>query len=370
MSRLNASIKLLYLLGETFFILLSIITSLISGLILSGRYDAFNYDSSQRAALIVLVSSSLALFCSLCCGCCGSIRQIERKGFCAGRRILGLHQIILIALFVLCTRQYIGISRREASLSVVLSNPASYPNYDAFEKELSQYFNDAYFHRVCSTDDDADAANARTDTYWLMNWIYRKCSPLVASDQERDDICAPNRNDLLQCDTDCEDSAAPNNDDRECCPSEVLCLSGVQDACPYEQCRIDVLREVSLWMKRLLLALATVSILSLIMTALTCLLICYNPRDEIETELYKSGVLTQKDIETIQRLKEEKMFTFDTTKAKRQSIDLDDLHRQATSVQRSGAARMGAQLRAKGRKHSKVSPHPSPASGSADIEQG
>jgi len=294
MSRLNASIKLLYLLGETFFILLSVITTLISGLILSGRYDAFNYNPSQRTAIIILVGSSLAFLCSVCCGCCGSIRQVKRKGCCPGRRILGLHQILLLALFVLCARQYVAIRRREASLGIVLSDPVSYPNYDAFEKQLSQYVNDAYFDGVCSTDNDASAS---ADP-WLMNWIDRKCP--LARDQDMYTVCAPNRNDLLQCDTECEDNAE-SDDDRECCPVEVLCLSGVQDVCPYDQCRITILSEVSMWMKRLLLALAVFSILSVIMAALTCLLICYNPRDEIETELYKSGVLTQKDIETIQR---------------------------------------------------------------------
>lgn len=356
MSRLNASIKLLYLLGEAFFILLSIIVTLISSLVLSGRWEAFHYDSARNRALLVLVGASITLLCSICCGCCGSIHQIKRKGFCAGRRILGLHQIILVSLFVLCARHTIGVGRRDASLAVVLADPMSYPQYDLFEKQLSQYFNDAYFDGICSVDIGNDSSEA-----WLMRWIDQNC-PLILGDEG--DICAPNRSDLLPCDTECEDSAATG---QECCPSEVLCRTGVQDACPYQQCRVNVLSEVSTWLQRLLAALRVVAVLSMMMVVLTCLLICYNPRDQIETELYKSGAFSKQDVETIQRLKAEKMFTFDTNNKKNsQSINLDMLHERVIEIKRGRAAQMGANARAKGRKHSKVSPSPSPVSTSDD----
>ena len=42
------------------------------------------------------------------------------------------------------------------------------------------------------------------------------------------------------------------------------------------------------------------------MLVLSCLLICFNPRDDIEIELLKSGVMSEEDIEAIQRLKENK----------------------------------------------------------------
>ena len=40
------------------------------------------------------------------------------------------------------------------------------------------------------------------------------------------------------------------------------------------------------------------------MLVLSCLLICFNPRDEIEEELFKTGVMTTEDVEAIRRLKE------------------------------------------------------------------
>lgn len=42
------------------------------------------------------------------------------------------------------------------------------------------------------------------------------------------------------------------------------------------------------------------------MLVLSCLLICFNPRDDIEIELLKSGVMSEEDIEAIRRLKESK----------------------------------------------------------------
>jgi hypothetical protein len=45
------------------------------------------------------------------------------------------------------------------------------------------------------------------------------------------------------------------------------------------------------------------------MLVLSCLLICFNPRDEIEVELLKTGVMTEDDVEAIRRLKESRSVT-------------------------------------------------------------
>jgi len=39
------------------------------------------------------------------------------------------------------------------------------------------------------------------------------------------------------------------------------------------------------------------------MTVFTCLLICYNPRDDLGEELVKTGVMTEEDIESLRSLK-------------------------------------------------------------------
>lgn len=56
------------------------------------------------------------------------------------------------------------------------------------------------------------------------------------------------------------------------------------------------------------------------MLVLSCLLICFNSRDEIEIELLKSGVMSEDDIEAIRRLKES-----NHVQINRGSISLDSI---------------------------------------------
>jgi hypothetical protein len=59
------------------------------------------------------------------------------------------------------------------------------------------------------------------------------------------------------------------------------------------------------------LAAEFVCLLSAVMLILSCLLICFNPRDDndIEIELLKSGVMSEEDIDAIRRLRESKNIT-------------------------------------------------------------
>ena len=370
MSRLNATIKLLHLLGVCLLLVLSSLVILLSSLALSDRQSALNTlgyflteNQYHKFAIYAVVTSSALFLASVCCGCCGSIRQINRKGYLSGRRVLGLFQLCLAALFVASTSSMIIVERRTSTLRSVLVDPVAFPQ-DPFEKQLGLLFNDAYFETVCSS--------SQSNT-WLNDWIGNRCPPTTG----RHEVCAFNRSDLLACDADCEDrlAASGNNidSDLQCCAAETLCLSGVVDACPYHACQSQVLELATKWLHRLGLAARAVAILSIIMITLTCLLICYNPRDDVELELYKAGVFTAKDVESFKRLKQEKLFTFDARgsgRSKRTSINLDQLHERVTRVQsglqsgvkRGRAAALGAGARAKGRRHSKVSPNPSPAS--------
>jgi len=78
------------------------------------------------------------------------------------------------------------------------------------------------------------------------------------------------------------------------------------------------------------------------MLVLSCLLICYNKRDEIEAELAKTGNFSDEDIEAIRRLKSSKM--------RDNTIDFEQLDHWK-------APRFGS------RKRPKVSPSPSSPSG-------
>ena len=68
-----------------------------------------------------------------------------------------------------------------------------------------------------------------------------------------------------------------------------------------------------------------IACLSGTMIIFTCLLICYNPRDNIEMELLKTGVMTQDDLETIQKLKSE-TFPYEKGNEGMYKINLDKLH--------------------------------------------
>ena len=351
------------------FIVLSATVLFLSSLAISERYPPLNclryFLTDNKYSIYAVVASSVLFLASVCCGCCGSIRQINRKGCFSGRRVLSLFQICLAALFVASATSTINVERRESSLRSVLADPAVTFPQDPFEKHLGLLFNDAYFDTVCGTSSQSNT--------WLKDWIGNRCPPTTS----RHEVCATDRSDLLQCDAGCEDrlAASGNNvdSDLQCCAAETLCLSGEVDACPYHECRSQVLGEAVKWLHRLALALRAVAILSIVMITLTCLLIYYNPRDDVELELYKAGVFTAQDVENIKRLKQQKLFTFDARgsgRCKRTSINLDQLHERVTKVQsglqsgvkRGRAAALGAGARAKGRRHSKVSPNPSPAS--------
>lgn len=68
------------------------------------------------------------------------------------------------------------------------------------------------------------------------------------------------------------------------------------------------------------LAAQFVCCLSTLMLVLSCLLICFHARDEIEIELLKAGVMSEDDIEAIRRLKES-----NHVQINRGSISLDSI---------------------------------------------
>jgi len=69
----------------------------------------------------------------------------------------------------------------------------------------------------------------------------------------------------------------------------------------------------------------------MIMLVLSCLLICFNPRDDIELELFKSGVMDEEDILAIQRLRESR----NVNTARGSTISLESLD-MAKELQKRG----------------------------------
>ena len=158
-----------------------------------------------------------------------------------------------------------------------------------------------------------------SSSVWTINWVNRNCPATM-----RHDNCALKPEQKESCDTSCH---APIWNKEQCCPSEALCFTGNEvSACPYDQCRFQVLKEVRNTIRKTVLFLQAFLSFSGVMIILTCLLICYNPRDEIEIELLKTGVMTEDDIATIEKLKNDKIFSYNKGNGKIQGINLDSLH--------------------------------------------
>ena len=180
-------------------------------------------------------------------------------------------------------------------------------------------------------------------------------------------ICSLDDEARETCDTSCsslQHGVAWN--ETYCCPDERLCYgegdAELEDAhggsgsksgpCPYHQCRVPVLREIHSYVRPASRILTFIAYLSGMMIILTCLLICYNPRDEIEVELLKTGVMTDSDLQTIRKLKS--MKKFDGNGSRKRTIDLRSI--QDESVRNAGFSIETGGTRARTARHSRVSP--------------
>lgn len=269
------------MLGNLFFLFASAAFTIGAGLVFSGKFMPLKYDEATKAAVAVLMVSVFVLICTFS-GCCGAIHQVKRSGLCAGRRVLSSYQVMLLFLLLYSIKQCITLKNREKSIDMVLSDPSRFPRYDKFEADISRHFDSAYFEGICTE---------RPYESWVVEWLNKKCPETM-----RQQKCYLNGRKRYICDTTCD--YAPWRPDM-CCPSRELCDANVPESCPYYQCRFAVLTEIRWWMRPFTVGIQFVAWLAGIMIMLTCLLICYNPRDDLEHELIKTGVMTEDDIEQI-----------------------------------------------------------------------
>jgi hypothetical protein len=292
MSRLNAIIKLLFCCGEMVFILASFVFLVGSGLVSTGRIAALSFPAAKETAMWVLALSSVLFVCT-CFGCLGAIRQTLRRGCFSGRRMLFMHYLIVLTVMIFSVSRYEWLVKRELRMTLVISNHASYP-YDAFERRISTYFNNAYFDSLCSDD---------TSTKALLDFVDFRCPDTMGQK-----YCALPERKRMDCDTSChatKGNGIPTAFDlMRCCPSEELCKGENDASCPYHRCRIGIMQELHRWAAPTIAAARFVIALMALILLLSCLLICYNPRDEIEVELLKTGVMSVEDVEAIRRLRQ------------------------------------------------------------------
>ncbi|EJK78056.1 hypothetical protein THAOC_00069 [Thalassiosira oceanica] len=242
-------------------------------------------------ARIALLLSLSVLFCSFY-GCNGALRQTKRKGCFAGRKILCLHQLLLIAVLVFAFANLEWTTKLHRSVRSFLRDPSQ--DYNGFEERLSVFFDGEYFKSLCSSNDS-------TAGDWLEKFVSANCPQ-----QMKPTACALSGRKRDMCDTTCY--ALQGDTDRfqelGCCPSKELCQSGFESACPYDMCRLEIFHELSKFVGPAKVSAQASVAASGLMIVLSILLICYNPRDSIEIELYKTGVLSIEDLEAVRRLKE------------------------------------------------------------------
>jgi len=281
-------------------------------LVATDNVAALSFGTAKETAQLVGFLAGAVFICT-CYGCCGALRQTIRKGFCSGRKVLCLHQLLLLAFLLFTLSQYEWINKREHSLRLVAEDQQSYNEYDSFDRRINKYFNNAYFESLCAGQDDKSTA-------WLLYFVDENC-PL---DMNRE-TCALSSSNKKKCDTSCSAlngmTDYTTNDIKQCCPSQELCNEGVKAACPYERCRVGIATELLQWAHHTKIATQFVCSLAGFLLILSCLLLCFNPRDEIEQELLKTGVMTEEDVEAIRRLKD----THNAKSKRRGSISVHEL---------------------------------------------
>jgi len=225
----------------------------------------------------VLTVSGLILAATFV-GCCGAYRQVERKGYFTGRKLLFVYLVFLITTFSLTASMTVYLSQSIDSMEWTVDelNTNSSAKMVGLEKSISRRVNGEYFEDLCSG-----------SSSWFMNWVDKNCPASMGTRCKLPaSKLSPN------CDTYCD--ASPWNID-ECCPDQIICESNsnVPQACPFYQCRKEMLSWVLDELDPAMGWLGTFGYFLVAMIFLTVLLICYNPRDDLEHELLKTGVIVE-----------------------------------------------------------------------------
>jgi len=206
-----------------------------------------------------------------------------------------LHLLLLISILFFGIVQMRFLETQEKRMAAIIEDNDSFPKYNAFERHISSYVNRLYFESLSSPDSLEGSASA-----WLVEFVENKCPKRMS-----------HQNCVLETRANCDTST------KSCCPNESLCDSGVKDACPYDNCRHEILGQLYELLVPMRVGAFCVCVLAALMLVLSCLLICFNKRDEIEIELLKGGNISEEDIAAIRRLK--------SNKARDNTIDFEQL---------------------------------------------
>lgn len=210
-----------------------------------------------------------------------------------------LHLLLLVSILFFGIVQMRFLETQELRMAAVIEDKDSFPEYNAFERHVNKYVNNLYFE-ILSSDSLEGSSAAAAD--WLVKFVEDKCPKRMSHEH-----CSALETRANNCDFSL----------KSCCPDENVCSSGVKEACPYENCREEILGQLYELLVPMRIGAFCVCVLSVLMLALSCLLICYNKRDEIEMELLKGGNISEEDIEAIRRLKSNKTIDMEQLEAPR-----------------------------------------------------
>lgn len=307
MSPLNSIIKSVFLCGEALLLLASLIIGIAAAVLLSGRVFVLRYPLSQSLCWSIAILAFCMCLCTVY-ACIGAHRQIKRGSCCwSGRRMLCAHQVALICAAIYCSKETYSLHQRQTSIEhtlATMTNISSAIPYDDFERKLSAVFNEDYY-QLSSCNNTTTTTNGNKVNSFIETWVQRNCPSSI----------------------------------KESCPKRSQCLVGEKlKECPYEYCRESILGDLNRLLISMVRVLIVLSSLSTAILVLSCLLICYNPRDAIEIELFKTGVMTEEDVELIRRLRSEQKFDYGnsgggnrkgSSSVNNSFIDLDSLRKSA-----------------------------------------
>ena len=243
---------------------ISILVIVLGSLILNGGvFKDFDPDM-YRTVCTWALAVGCCIFLLTLLGCAGAVRQIERKGLATGRTLLSLYQLTLIGLLVVCV--YLTMYWQKALDSLEYSaEQDGVGDFDAFEKDISQQFNVNYFSAQCG-----DKEPSKT---WFLKLVDKVCPEAMSSGS-------------------CASYCGQNYLD---CPSESSCDADALSAqCPYALCRLPAIDWLLTKVRPLNNFIQVTTYITACMIFLTCLLICYNPRDDVTEELIKTGLFVEK----------------------------------------------------------------------------
>lgn len=200
-------------------------------------------------------------------GFTGVLFNEEYNGPWSRRRILAIYEFVVVgalaAVIYLLTTAVIAVFSLRSTLNK-LSTDDYIPPFTTIETSFSNRFNSFYFA----------AAQACGDKKfdWFWGFINDHCGPEMSQ-------------------LNCEECAG--NPLTRCQPSYNGCIvNGDELTCPYDICRSGVIDYLIHKIKPFSIGVCVVLGVLALIAIMTCMLICYTPRDDLSTQLYKSGTLS------------------------------------------------------------------------------